>query len=177
MSVMSEPDFFNFYKSPRFWRNLLLQLIILILVYSGFQLWQSRNAITGPAPAINAVLLDGRSVSLAKYAGKPVLVHFWASWCPICRFEESSISAISDDYEVLSFATQSGDRDSVKTHVDERGLRFPVIVDEQGEWAHLYGVRGYPSSFIIDSNGNIFDVEMGYSSGWGLRLRLFLAGL
>jgi len=166
-----------FYKRPRFWRNVILQLVLLAIVYTGLQFWQSRNAISGPAPAINATLLNGQPVSLSNYVGKPVLVHFWASWCPICRFEESTISSLSKDYAVLSFATQSGDHDEVSAHVKKQKIDFPVILDEEGDWARHYGITGFPTTFIIDADGNIFDIEVGYSSYWGLRLRLFLASL
>ncbi|MCK4743998.1 MAG: protein disulfide oxidoreductase [Sulfuriflexus sp.] len=174
---MSESKSIIFYKRAKFWRGLLLQSLLLMMVYAGMQLWQSRNAVTGQAPPINTVLLSGKQVSLSDYAGKPVLVHFWASWCSICRFEESSISAIAKDYAVLTIASRSGDADSLRTYIKEHDLRFPVIEDELGEWAQLYGVKGYPSSFIIAADGSIYDVEIGYSSNWGLRLRLFLAGL
>jgi len=173
---MSESHSVVFYKRPRFWRSLLIQFILLTVVYVGFQFWQSRNVISGPAPAINARLIDGQQVSLNQYVGKPVLVHFWASWCPICRFEESTISSLSKDYAVLSFATQSGDINEVKAHIKAQNIDFPVILDEEGDWARHYGITGFPTSFIIDTEGNIFDVEVGYSSYWGLRLRLFLAG-
>jgi len=166
-----------FYKRATFWRGLLIQLTLLVIVYIGLQVWQSRNAMTGQAPPINAILLSGEQVSLADYKGKPILVHFWASWCPVCRFEEANISAIAEDHAVLTFASQSGGANEVRTYSKQRDLRFPIIEDELGEWAQLYGVRGYPSSFIIAADGSIYDVEVGYSSEWGLRLRLFLAGL
>jgi len=172
---MSNTNSVLFYKRPQFWRNFALQLFLVIVVYTGFQFWQSRNAISGQAPPINAFLLSGEQVSLSDYVGKPVLVHVWASWCPICRFEESTISSLSKDYPVLSFATQSGDQAEVLAHIKKRNIDFPVILDEEGDWARLYGVRGFPTSFIIDTKGNIFDIEVGYSSYWGLRLRLFLA--
>lgn len=174
---MSESDPVIFYKRAKFWRSLFIQCLLLLTVYVGMQLWQSRNAMTGQAPPINAVLLSGEQVSLTNHMGKPVLVHFWASWCSICRFEEPSISSIAEDHAVLTFASQSGDADSLRTYIKEHNLKFPVIEDEQGEWAQLYGVKGYPSSFIIAPDGSIYDVEIGYSSNWGLRLRLFLAGL
>jgi len=166
-----------FYKRPGFWRSLIIQMALLTIVYVGFQFWQSRNAISGPAPAINAKLLNGQTVSLNSFIGKPVLIHFWASWCPICRFEEATISSLSKQYAVLSFATQSGNQDEVAAYVKQQNIEFPVIMDEVGDWAQHYGVAGFPTSVIIDAKGEVFDVEVGYSSYWGLRLRLFLAGL
>lgn len=174
---MSDSNSVVFFKRPRFWRSLSIQLLLLAVLYAGFQFWQSRNAITGAAPAINATLLNGQQVSLNQYRGQAVLVHFWASWCPICRFEESTISSLSKDYPVLTFASQSGDQDEVNAYIAKQNIDFPVIMDESGDWAQHYGITGYPTSFIIDSEGNIFDVEVGYTSYWGLRLRLFWASL
>ncbi|MDT8404317.1 protein disulfide oxidoreductase [Sulfuriflexus sp.] len=160
----------------RFWRNLFIQIILILLVYFAVQAWQARDTPRGPAPPIQGVLLDGRPVNLADYRGEPLLLHFWASWCSICRFEQDSIDAIAEDYPVLSVASQSGDAGAVQAYVTEHGLTAPVLVDEDGELGRMYAVRGFPSSYVIDAQGRIFDVEVGYSSEWGLRARLLLAG-
>lgn len=137
----------------RFWRNLLIQITLILLVYFSVQAWQGRHAPPGPAPLIHGQLLDGRSVKLEDYRGKPVLIHFWASWCSICRFEQASIESIAKDYSVIAVASQSGDVDEVRAYVQENGLRMPVLVDDAGKWGHLYGVRGFPSSYVIDAEG------------------------
>jgi peroxiredoxin len=160
----------------RFWRNLLIQIVLILLVYLAVQAWQGRHAPRGQAPLFHGQLLDGRSVKLADYRGKPVLLHFWASWCSICRFEQGSIESIAKDYPVLTVASQSGDEDAVMAYLAEQGVSMPVLVDEGGELGHLYGVRAFPSSYVIDGQGQISDVEIGYTSEWGLRARLLLAG-
>ncbi|WP_126456517.1 protein disulfide oxidoreductase [Sulfuriflexus mobilis] len=160
----------------RFWRPLLIQVILILIVFSAVQAWQARHAPKGAAPLIAGQLLDGRQLSLADYQGQVVLVHFWASWCPICRFEQGSIESIAKDYPVISLASQSGDAAAVAAYVQEQDLKIPVLVDEDGELANLYGVRGFPASYIIDAEGQIADVEVGYTSEWGLRARLFVAG-
>lgn len=160
----------------RFWRNFLIQVVLILSVYFAVQAWQARHAPRGRAPSVHGQLLDGRQVKLEEYRGKPVLLHFWASWCSICRFEQGSIEAIAKDYPVITIASQSGDAMAVAAYVAEQGISMPVLVDEAGEWGRLYGVRGFPSSYVIDAQGQIFDVEVGYSSEWGLRARLLLAG-
>ena len=159
-----------------FWRNFLIQIVLILSVYFAVQAWQGRHAPRGQAPLIVGQLLDGRQVKLEDYRGKPVLLHFWASWCSICRFEQGSIEAIAKDYPVITVASQSGDEAAVAAYVAEQGLSMPVLVDDEGEWGRSYGVRGFPSSYVIDAEGQIFDVEVGYSSEWGLRARLLLAG-
>ena len=166
----------NNHEKHHFWRNLFIQFVLIVAVYFGVQAWQSRHAPKGTAPIIYGQLLDGRRVSLDDYRGKPVLVHFWATWCSICRFEQDSIESIAEDYVVIAVASQSGSRDEVEAYAKENGLNIPVLVDEEGKFGDLYGVRAFPSSYVIDTAGQITDVEIGYSSEWGLRARLFLAG-
>jgi peroxiredoxin len=122
-------------------------------------------------------LLDGAGVNLANERGRPVLVHFWAEWCPICRLEQGSIEALSRDYRVISVATTSGNADEVRAHMQSEGLSFPVLLDEEGDLARAWGVRGVPASFVIDSSGRIANAMVGYTSGIGFRIRLWLAGL
>jgi thiol-disulfide isomerase/thioredoxin len=123
------------------------------------------------------VQLDGKPVALDAFAGRPVLVHFWATWCPICRAEQGSIDALARDTPVITVAMQSGDRDAVVQHLRNETLSFPVLNDPDGVIAAQWGVRAVPASFIVDGAGRIRYVEVGYTTGIGLRLRLWLAGL
>jgi peroxiredoxin len=161
---------------PR-WRNWLRDLLLIFVVVIGIQIWQTRNLPTGAAPALEGALLDGTVVSLAEYRGQPVLVHFWATWCPVCRTEDGNIDALARDYRVLSVATTSGTAAEVSAYLQENGLDFPVILDESGTLGLAWGVRGVPSSFIIDADGQIRHAVVGYTTELGLRFRLWLAGL
>jgi len=105
----------------------------------------------------------------------PLLVHFWASWCPICHLEQNSIQAISQDYPVISVAMNSGDGEAVRQFLQQQGLSFPVVNDPDGELAGRFGVTGVPVSFVVDEHNQIRFVERGYTSEWGLRLRLWLS--
>jgi peroxiredoxin len=90
--------------------------------------------------------------------------------------EQNAIDSISKNHTVVSIAMNSGNAIEVNTYLQENNLNFPVIVDEYGDIAKQFGVRGVPTSFIIDAEGNIAFSEMGYTTGWGLRLRLWMAG-
>jgi len=150
--------------------------VVLVLIL-GVRAWQQRDMVSGPAPALAGHLLDGKPVALAAYAGRPVLVHFWATWCPVCRVEQGSIDALARDAAVVTIAMQSGDRDAVVQYLHKEALSFPVLNDPDGAIATRWGVRAVPASFIVDSAGQIRYVEVGYTTGAGLRLRLWLAGL
>ena len=150
-------------------------LLILGLLFWGLQCWLARDLPSGEAPPLAGRDLQGRPRSLHHYRGRPVLVHFWATWCPICRFEEGSIDAIARDHAVLSVAAGSGDAEALRAYMAERGLSFPVLVDEDGELARRWRVVGVPASFVVDGQGRIRWAGRGYASEWGLRLRLWLA--
>ena len=117
--------------------------------------------------------LDGSPLSLSSLQGRPVLVHFWATWCPVCRLGDANIQAVSQHHAVLTVATQSGDVTALRKYMDERGLDFPVMLDESGFLAARYGVRGVPVSFIVDAASQIRFVEVGYTTELGLRARLW----
>jgi len=153
----------------------LAQAGLLAAVLLGVHLWTTRDAVSGAAPVFDVVLLDGRRVTLSDYRGQPLLVHFWATWCPACRFEQGTVESIARDHQVLTVAMQSGGAAEVAAYLAEQGVGFPVQVDEHGEMATRWGVTGLPTSFVIDGRGQIRHVTAGLTTGLGLRLRLWLA--
>ncbi len=160
----------------RKWLRRAIELLVIIIVIMGVRAWQQRDIASGPAPALQGVLLDKRTFVLPAKPEQPVLVHFWATWCPICRTEQGSLEALSNDhYKVMTVAMQSGERASVQGFMAEQKLSFPVINDPEGMLSAEWGVHAVPASFIIDTDGKIRFVEIGYTTGMGLRLRLWLA--
>ena len=137
--------------------------------------WLARDLAQGPAPELEANLLDGSPVSLADYADRPMLLHFWATWCPICRLEEGEIMRLSRSHPVLTVAMQSGSPSEVEAHLTERERELDVVNDPDGALARRYGVRAVPSTFIIDRDGQIVFRKQGYAPPLELRLRLWLA--
>ncbi|HEY5994942.1 MAG TPA: protein disulfide oxidoreductase [Gallionellaceae bacterium] len=132
----------------------------------------------GPAPALQGLMLSGQPYVLPAHPGKPVLVHFWATWCPICRSEQDSIATLArNDPEVITVAMRSGPPEAVIRYMREQGIAFPVVNDADGALASAWGVHAVPASFIVDGAGKIRFIEVGYTTETGLRLRLWLAGM
>lgn len=165
--------------SPRDWLrrlpSLLLQLLLLLGLVWGAEWVLTRDAATGPAPLFSATTVEGERFALADLQGEPALLHFWASWCPICRFEQGSIAWLAKQGGVMSIAMESGDRHAVATYLAEQQITLPTVVDERGEIARSYGVRGVPASFILNPTGEVVFVTRGYTTALGLTLRLWLA--
>ncbi len=160
------------------WLRRGLEVLLFIILIMGVRAWQQRDIVEGLAPPLNGVLLDGKSFVLPVKPAQPVLVYFWASWCPICRATQGSIESLArDNPNVITVAMQSGNSGAVQQYMREQGVSFPVINDAEGQVSAAWGVQAVPASFIIDTDGKIRFVEIGYTSEIGLRLRLWLAGL
>ena len=158
-------------------RNIT-QILIVLAVFLGIRAYLTQGSIkAGPAPDFNGVLLDGSEFHLKDLRGKPVLIHFWATWCKICALNDGAIDELAKDLQVITVAMESGSQQGIREEMEERGLSFPVFVDGLGKLANLYHVKGVPTNYIIDAKGNIEYVEVGYTTGWGLRLRMWLTSL
>ncbi|HAF43741.1 MAG TPA: protein disulfide oxidoreductase [Gallionellaceae bacterium] len=158
------------------WRSVAIEVLLLIVVVTVIRLWQQRDMVSGAAPALQGATLAGQHYKLPARPERPVLVHFWATWCPVCRAEQDSISGIARDSDVISVAMQSGKAEEVAAYVKEKGIDFPVLNDADGSISNTWGVHAVPASFIIAPDGQIQFVEVGYTTEIGLRLRLWWAG-
>jgi len=126
--------------------------------------------------------VEGQSVSLADFTGQKVYIKFWATWCPICLSGLAEFSALSqeaarsEDMVVLSIVSPgtSGemDRDGFLAWYNEQGYDFPVLLDEGGVIARAYGIRGYPTSVFIDTDGAVFKTQPGHIDHEAIRTTL-----
>jgi len=161
-------------NTGRFLKEVVILLLMVIVVSVAVNLYKTRNIVKGQAPELQTSTIADMPVNLAK-TEKPVLVHFWATWCPICTLEHGSIESIAKDYNVITIALNSGDALELKQFMHNEQLQFPVVADEDGEISTSWAVKGVPSSFIIAPDGEIAFVEVGYTSEIGLRARLWWA--
>lgn len=157
----------------RAWR-WIRDIAVLVVVIGLVQWWQARNLVHGDAPPLVGYLVDGQPFQLDVAKG-PYLVHFWATWCPVCRLEQGTIAAIASDLPVITVATTSGTAQEITEYLQAESLSMPVMLDEDGRVARAWGANGVPASFVIDTDGMITHAGMGYSTEIGLRLRMWLA--
>ena len=135
------------------------------------------GSVTGgqiPAPSTGFLAPDfeledrnGQRVRLSDLRGQPVLVNFWASWCPPCQAEMPAMQQVHEAYAeqgyvVLAVNTTYQDSEAkALAFLQERGLTFPVLFDRDGEASRLYEVRSMPTTFFIDRQGIIREVVIG----------------
>jgi len=157
--------------------RLIVELTLILVVLFAVRFWVQRDVTSGIAPNISAFMLDGQYFELYQNKTRPILVHFWATWCPVCKFEQSNIENIAKDHPVITIVMQSGDEHELNQFMREEKLFFNVINDESGMLSRKYNIRGVPVSFIVNKENKIKFVEVGYTTELGLRMRLWWAGL
>ncbi len=160
------------------WFRRALNLLLLVALVAGIRVWQHRDMVSGLAPPLKGTLLDGSAYTLPVKPQQPVLVHFWATWCPICRAEQGSIPAIAHEHPgTITIAMQSGSSPEVARYLAAQGVSYPVVNDQDGGLASAWGVHAVPASFVIGTDGEVRFIEVGYTTELGLRARLWLAGV
>ena len=154
----------------------LAHLLLILAIFAVLHWWRSEPLASGDAPPLTGDLISTGRFDLGDLRGKPVLVHFWATWCPVCRLGDNAVDAIAQDYDVVTVAMQSGSATEIVGHLRKEGLSFPVIADPYGEIARRWGVPGVPASFVLDDAGRIQFATVGHTTELGLRGRLWAAG-
>ena len=154
-------------------KELAIGVTLVFVISNVMSYIRSPNLDSNTLPKIEATLLNGETFTFHK--GKPLVIHFWADWCKVCKAEANNIESISEDYEVLTVAVQSGNSDKVKTYMKHKNLTFKVLNDENGEFAKKFKVEAFPTTFIYDGNGELKFTEVGYTTTAGLLARLAMA--
>lgn len=160
-------------KKKRSWRRIAIEVAIIVAIFFAFRAWQTRDVVRGVAPALAGQSAEGGELVLT--TGEPTLVHFWATWCGVCRAEQGTIHELAKEYRVVTVASQSGSAEDVTRYFEREGVAFPTVVDAGGQLARRWGVNAYPTTFVLDAEGKIRSVEVGYTTSLGLRARLWLA--
>ncbi|GAB4418371.1 MAG: TlpA disulfide reductase family protein [Anaerolineae bacterium] len=118
-----------------------------------------------PAPDFSLPALNGETIRLNDLKGQVVLVNLWATWCPPCKAEMPVIDTFYQAQQQAGFTAlmvnAQEDGATVQAFIKANGFGFPVLLDSQGELMNLYGVRGLPTTFIVDRNGLVRHIQSG----------------
>ena len=159
-----------------FWRWLLLITLLVGAVW----IYLSRvpaavadrdRSLTAPmtgflAPDFTLTALDGGNMQLSTLRGKPVILNFWATWCPPCRAEMPELEALWQRYRddgLLLIGVDQGENAATVEQFARGvvGTTFPLLLDTNQAVGRAYGVRALPTTVFIDAEGRIQDVRIG----------------
>ena len=123
-----------------------------------------------PAPAFEAVRMDGGTISLASLRGRVVLLNFWGIACPPCRIEMPELEKIRRCYvaqglEILGIEEMNASADEARRFVDQIGVRYPILLDPEERIGRLYRLEAHPTTVIVDRAGRIAWINAGYLRG------------
>lgn len=162
-------------KLRRWLREGLILLALLAVVTVLVDAWRAPQV----PPSFDSTPLqtvDGETVTLAKLSEeKPVLLYFWASWCGVCRFTTPDVARLHQEgVNVMTIALRSGSEADVSRWLTRKNVTFPVINDASGEISRRWEISVTPTLVIV-SKGEIVSTTSGWTSYWGMKLRLWWA--
>ena len=163
-------------KLKHYAKEIITTLVMIFLIANIISFFRSPDLTDKNLPELNTILTNQELFSTEDYKGKPVLIHFWATWCPMCKLEAPNIQSISEDYTVITIAVKSGSDRKINSFLEMRDLNYRVINDEEGILASQFKVPAYPTTFIYNKEGKLSFSEVGYTSTWSLYLRMWFAG-
>ena len=160
----------------KFLKELAIFALLLVVFSNLVSFYKSQNLSHEKLPALQARMLSGEEFdSLHVKTDKPILIHFWATWCPTCKMENSTIDALSKKFDVITIAVNSGSDAEIESFLKEKNLSFQVINDRNATLTKALHVSGFPTTFIYNKDGKLEFSEVGYSSYITLYLKLLYA--
>jgi cytochrome c biogenesis protein CcmG/thiol:disulfide interchange protein DsbE len=117
-----------------------------------------------PAPPLPREVLQGPRVDLASLRGKPALVNFWASWCAPCKQEAPELErfdeTLGNKANLVGVAWNNSAEDARK-FIAESGWKYPILRDSSQQVGYAYGLNGLPTTFVLNSQGEIVETLRG----------------
>jgi len=160
-------------KLKYYLKEIVVFSILLFVATNAISFYKSTELTKENFPLSQITLYDNTSFSYDK--NKPILLHFWTTWCPTCKIEASTINALSKDYQVITVVVKAKNKAQIQNYLKKNNLSFNVIDDKNGTLATQFHIPAYPTTLIYNTQQNLIFSEVGYSSTIGLKIRLWLA--
>jgi len=125
---------------------------------------------SAPAPDFTLHSMGGPNLRLQEQRGQVVMLNFWASWCGPCRQEMPRLNRLYEKYHASGFQLLGVNVDDDARNAAEvatsLGLRFPVLLDTRKQVSRLYDLGTMPSTVLIDRDGKVRFIHLGYKDGY-----------
>ncbi len=152
-------------------------VVVLITIVFLMDWWRAPKM---PATFDSAPLhtLDGQAVVLSALSEeRPLLLYFWASWCGVCRYTTPSVAQLVGEGEnVMTIALRSGEPQDVTRWLAQKKIHLPVVNDASGELSRNWQI-GVTPTLVVLYKGEVVSSTTGWTTLWGMKLRLWWASL
>ena len=150
-----------------------IAVLILTMLLATATSQAAMPAIGNMAPNFTLKSSAGRNVKLSEHRGEVIMINFWATWCGPCRQEMPLLNRIHEQYRKAGFTllgVNIDDRPEVAQSMAKKlGVTFPVLFDAGKRVSRLYDVNAMPSTVLIDRDGKVRYIHLGYRSGYETR--------
>ncbi|MCP2519925.1 TlpA family protein disulfide reductase [Candidatus Aminicenantes bacterium AC-335-A11] len=141
-----------------------LQLLIIFLLLLSFIFCKSEELTIAPDFTLQDI--NGNLVRLSDFRGKIIILNFWATWCPPCRKEIPIFIKLYKKYKdeglvIIGISLDRGGKEVVIPFVKKYGINYPVLIGTSEVEEAYGGIRGIPTTFIIDKEGKIRKKHIG----------------
>ena len=161
-------------KIKKYIKEILTFIVFISIFANVISLYKSQDLNKQALSQVNLTLIDDSKYKFP--TDKPILIHFWATWCPICKVEAPNIQLISNHYEVLTIAVKSGSDITIEEYMKDKELTYKTYNDDEGFLSSEFNIPAYPTTFIYNKKGELVFSEVGYTSTFGLWIRMLWAG-
>ena len=144
-------------------RKIFLEIGVIILLIVPYLCFSEDNQ----APNFVLKNLHGKTVKLSDFQGKVIILDFWATWCPPCQAEIPHFVELQKDYgekglQIIGISLDRGRLKVVKSFARKYKINYPVLLGNIEVTQKYGGIRGIPTTFIIDQKGRIVKKFVGY---------------
>lgn len=157
-------------------RRWMVEVGIVGVAYATITRFQTSDLLADGthAPPFDTFDIDGTPLSLAQYAGKPLVLHFWASWCGVCRQEFGMLNDFDKKHGQLLTLVAEEPSDKIKAFVRSHDLRYPIAYAPEA-LVRAYKISAYPTTYYLTKEHQVSSSTVGMSTGLAMRARLALA--
>ncbi len=160
---------------------LLIEVSLFIAAFMAISAYQARTLLPTdhePAPSLQATTLQGEVFDLEDLKGKPVLIYFFAPWCPYCSASADNIVRLrewrsEEQLAIVAVALDWQEHGQILEYASEHDLNMPVVMAGP-EIATNWKVHGFPTYYVLDSEHQVVRRDFGYSTQIGLLWRSWL---
>jgi len=156
-------------------KEIIFFLVTITILSNIISFYKSSDLNSQPLDITTLSILNNSKFHIDDQ--KPILIHFWATWCPTCRLEATNIDKISQSFQVITIAVKSGENNTIQNFLKNNNLHFKVHNDKDAILAKTFNLSAYPTTFIYDKNRKLIFSDVGYTSTLGLYLRMLYAQL